>query len=180
MSKKTMYLANQYGFASHSRRLVLPDLVRRLEEIGVEVWEPFARNNSLVFGPGNWVHDIATRNMRDIIDADGFFAVINGSPPDAGVMFELGVATAHRKPIFLLLDDFRRSTDNDEYPINLMAFTGLPKYNWQRYLFTSVEAIGSESNALRTWLDTENSSPEPVQDGSNYTWLGETTAKPNG
>ena len=96
-AKKTMYLANQYGFASHSRDLVLPDLVRRLEEIGVEVWEPFARNNSLVDGPGNWAHDIAERNMQDIIDADGFFAVINGSPPDAGVMFELGVATALAK-----------------------------------------------------------------------------------
>ena len=40
-------------------------------------------------------------------DADGIFAVVNGCPPDEGVMVELGMAITWEKPVFLFRDDFR-------------------------------------------------------------------------
>ncbi len=45
LSNKTLYLANPYGFLSQLRESALPVLVKALEAVGVEVWEPFARNN---------------------------------------------------------------------------------------------------------------------------------------
>ena len=42
---KTIYLANPYGFSTQQRALLLPPIVAALEELGLEVWEPFARNN---------------------------------------------------------------------------------------------------------------------------------------
>jgi len=60
-------------------------------------------------------------------DADGIFAVVNGCPPDEGVMVELGMAIAWEKAVFLFRDDFRRCTDSEAYPLNLMLFTGLPE-----------------------------------------------------
>ena len=43
--QKTIYLANPYGFSEQQRETVLPDLVQALEAVGLEVWEPFERNN---------------------------------------------------------------------------------------------------------------------------------------
>ena len=42
-------------------------------------------------------------------------------------MVELGMAIAWTKPVFLFRDDFRRCTDSEVYPLNLMLFTGLPE-----------------------------------------------------
>ena len=42
-------------------------------------------------------------------------------------MVELGLAIAWEKPVFLFRDDFRRCTDSEAYPLNLMLFTGLPE-----------------------------------------------------
>ena len=39
-------------------------------------------------------------------------------------MIELGMAIALGKPTFLFRDDFRSVADTDEYPLNLMLFTG--------------------------------------------------------
>ena len=39
-------------------------------------------------------------------------------------MVELGLAIAWEKPVFLFRDDFRRCTDSEMYPLNLMLFTG--------------------------------------------------------
>ena len=51
---------------------------------------------------------------------------MNGCPPDEGVMIELGMAMALKKPTFLFRDDVRHCTDCEAYPLNLMLFTGLP------------------------------------------------------
>ena len=40
---RTIYLANPYGFSAQQRELLLPPLVTALEQLGLEVWEPFAR-----------------------------------------------------------------------------------------------------------------------------------------
>ena len=98
-----------------------------LESLGADVWEPFARNNQIDRASAGWAYRIGQADLRDVREADGLFAVVNGCPPDEGVMVELGMAIAWEKPVFLFRDDFRRCTDSEVYPLNLMMlFTGLP------------------------------------------------------
>ena len=68
-----------------------------------------------------------------------------------GVMVELGMAIALKKPTFLFRDDFRRATDSEQYPLNLMLFTGLPEESWQDYHYTPVEEITAPEKALALW-----------------------------
>jgi nucleoside 2-deoxyribosyltransferase len=153
MSKrKTLYLANPYGFSTQQRALLLPPIVAQLESLGAEVWEPFERNNQVDFALPGWAYRVAQADVRDVAQADGFFAVVNGTPPDEGVMVELGMAIALRKPIFLFRDDFRRCTDSEEYPLNLMLFASLPEVGWQHYFYDSVEGMGDGEKALAIWL----------------------------
>ena len=42
---KTINLANPYGFSAQQKAELLPPLIAELEGLGLEVWEPFARNN---------------------------------------------------------------------------------------------------------------------------------------
>ena len=84
--------------------------------------------------------------------ADGIFAVVNGTPPDEGVMVELGIAIALGKGIFLFRDDFRRCTDSGDYPLNLMLFAGLPEQGWRDHYYTRVDEIGDPTKALVRWL----------------------------
>ena len=122
--RKTIYLANPYGFSAQQRELLLPELVEALEDLGLEVWEPFERNNQEDTDRAGWAYRIGQADFRDVRDSDAIFAVVNGVPPDEGVMVELGMAIALGKPTFLFRDDFRRATDSEEYPLNLMLFTG--------------------------------------------------------
>jgi nucleoside 2-deoxyribosyltransferase len=94
---------------------------------------------------------VAQRDVQDVRDADALFAIVNGTPPDEGVMVELGVAIALGKPIFLFRDDFRRCTDSEHYPLNLMLFAGLPEQDWQTYVHDSLRSIGDPSKALAGW-----------------------------
>ena len=148
---KTIYLANPYGFSAQQQALLLPRIVEALEALGLAVWEPFARNNELDPREPGWAYRIGRADVRDVVQADAIFAVVNGVPPDEGVMVELGIAIALQKPTFLFRDDFRRVTDSEEYPLNLMLFTGLPEQGWQDYYYTSVEQIGSPDKALAKW-----------------------------
>ena len=149
--KKTVYLANPYGFSTQQKTLLLPAIAAALEELGLEVWEPFARNNQVDFAQAGWAYRIGQRDFRDVAESDAIFAVVNGVPPDEGVMVELGMAIALEKPTFLFRDDFRRVTDSDEYPLNLMLFTGMPEEGWRDYYYTSVEEIVSPEKALARW-----------------------------
>ena len=149
--KKTIYLANPYGFSAQQNVLLLPPIVTALERLGLEVWEPFARNNQLDFTTAGWAYEIGQRDYRDVAQSDAIFAVVNGVPPDEGVMVELGMAIALGKPTFLFRDDMRRATDSEEYPLNLMLFTGLPEEGWREYFYTSVEEIVSSEKALARW-----------------------------
>ncbi len=148
---KTVYLANQYGFSAQQRELLLPPIVAALESLGLEVWEPFARNNQVDFAQPGWAYRVGQADFRDVVDADAIFAVVNGVPPDEGVMVELGMAIALGKPTFLFRDDFRRATDSEEYPLNLMLFTGIPEQDWQDYYYTSVAEITAPGKALARW-----------------------------
>jgi nucleoside 2-deoxyribosyltransferase len=150
MSRR-VYLANPYGFSKQQKALLIPPITQQLEALGLEVWEPFARNNQVDISAKGWGYEVGQRDYRDVRESDATFAVVNGTPPDEGVMIELGMAIALGKPTFLFRDDFRRCTDSEEYPLNLMLFTGLPRDGWQDYFYTSVEEIGAPDKALARW-----------------------------
>ena len=151
-SKKTLYLANPYGFSLQQYAGPLGEIVAALEALGAEVWEPFARNNQIARASPGWAYEIGQADLRDVRQAEGLFAVVNGCPPDEGVMVELGMAIAWDKPVFLFRDDFRRCTDSEVYPLNLMLFTGLPETGWEAYWYGSVEEIADPGKALVRWL----------------------------
>ena len=153
--RKTIYLANPYGFSEQQKTRLLPELVAALESLGLEVWEPFQRNNQVDLSQTGWAYRIAQADCQDVRDADAIFAVVNGTPPDEGVMVELGIAIALGKPTFLFRDDFRRVTDSEEYPLNLMLFAGLPERGWQDYYYTAVSEITAPGKALACWARNE-------------------------
>ncbi len=150
--RKTLYLANPYGFSEQQKAGPLAELVSSLEAVGAEVWEPFRRNNQVDRAKPGWAHRIAQADVRDVRESDGIFAVVNGCPPDEGVMVELGLAIAWEKAVFLFRDDFRRCTDSEAYPLNLMVFAGLPEVGWEAHWFASVEEIADPDKALVRWL----------------------------
>ena len=150
---KTIYLANPYGFSTQQRTRLLPEFVHTLETLGVEVWEPFARNNQVDSSTLDGAYQIGQRDVQDVRDCDAMFAIVNGTPPDEGVMVELGIAVALHKTIFLFRDDFRRCTDSEPYPLNLMVFTGLPGKGWEDYYYTSLDEIASPSKAFVKWIN---------------------------
>ena len=151
-AKRTLYLANPYGFSAQQRGGPLPELVGALESMGADVWEPFARNNQIHRASAGWAYRIGQADLLDVREADGLFAVVNGCPPDEGVMVELGLAIAWEKPVFLFRDDFRRCTDSEVYPLNLMLFTGLPAVGWEAAWYGSIEEIADPGKALARWL----------------------------
>lgn len=151
MNCKKIYLANPYGF-SQQQKTLLPPIIAVLEHLGAEVWEPFTRNNQIDMSQAGWAYRVAQADMNDVKNCDGIFAIVNGTPPDEGVMVELGIAIACNKAIFLFRDDFRRCTDSESYPLNLMLFAGLPEVGWENYYYTSLAEISSEEKALYSWL----------------------------
>ena len=151
MAQRTIYLASSYGFSAQWKRLLLPEFVQALEGLGLVVWEPFGRNGQVDVAQPGWAHQVAQRDMQDVRDADGLFAIVNGTPPDEGVMVELGAAIALGKPTFLFRDDFRRCTDSEDYPLNLMLFSGLPAQGWQDFVYTSLEQIADPGKAMSRW-----------------------------
>ena len=151
MAGSTIYLASPYGFSEQWKRLLLPEFIAALEGLGLEVWEPFSRNGQVDLAQPGWAYDVAQRDLQDVRDADALFAIVNGTPPDEGVMVELGAAIALGKPTFLFRDDFRRCTDSEQYPLNLMLFAGLPADGWQDYLFDSIESLSDPNKALVLW-----------------------------
>ena len=154
MTSKTIYLASPYGFSAQCKRLLIPEFVAALSQLGLTVWEPFERNgNEDITKPG-WAYRVAQQCMQDVRVADGVFAIVNGTPPDEGVMVEVGAAYALSKPVFLFRDDFRRCTDSDQYPLNLMLFAGLPESNWQEMMYDSIDSIKNKSSALGQWAQS--------------------------
>ena len=136
-----IYLANPFGFSSTQKEFILPLIKEKIESFGHIVWEPFSKNNQIDFTKEDWAYNVGQLDKLDVENCDAIFAVCNGTPPDEGVMIELGMAIALNKKIYIFRDDFRRCTDSEDYPLNLMVFCGLPKNNWKDYYFTSIEDI---------------------------------------
>ncbi len=149
--RRTIYLASPYGFSSQWKRLLLPEFISALEDLGLEVWEPFARNAQVDLAQPGWAYAVAQRDLQDVRDADALLAIVNGTPPDEGVMVELGAAIALGKPTFLFRDDFRRCTDSEHYPLNLMLFAGLPEKGWEDYVYTDLAQLGDPKKAMARW-----------------------------
>ena len=152
MLNKTLYLASPYGFSEHWRQKLLPEFISKLEFMGARVLEPFARNSNIDFSKPGWAKKVARSNFNDLRKADAIFAIVNGVPPDEGVMVEIGIAIALGKPIFLFRDDFRKCTDSDEYPLNLMVFLGIPSDSWNDYYYNSFDMIDCKNKAIYKWL----------------------------
>lgn len=150
-ASRTIYLASPYGFSAQWKRLLLPEFIGALESLGLEVWEPFARNGQVDLAEPGWAYRVAQRDLQDVRDADALFAIVNGTPPDEGVMVELGAAIALGKPTFLFRDDFRRCTDSEQYPLNLMLFAGLPELEWSQYVYGDLSEISDPHKALARW-----------------------------
>ena len=118
------------------------------------MWGPFARNGQVDLAEPGWAYRVAQRDLQDVRDSDGLFAIVNGTPPDEGVMVELGAAIALGKPTFLFRDDFRRCTDSEQYPLNLMLFSGLPEVEWQNYVYGDLSEISDPNKALAHWAQS--------------------------
>ncbi len=149
---ETVVSGEPLRLSAQQRSGALAALVEALEAAGAEVWEPFARNDPLDKTAPGWAYRVGQADLRDVRTADGLFAVVNGCPPDEGVMVELGLAIAWGKPTFLFRDDFRRCADSGVYPLNLMLFAGLPESGWESYWYGSVEEIADPDKALARWL----------------------------
>tara|TARA_Y100001968_G_C19411926_1_gene746783 strand:+ start:1178 stop:1645 length:468 start_codon:yes stop_codon:yes gene_type:complete len=149
---KIIYLASPYGFSKQWKSKLLPEFVSKLKSMGAEVYEPFARNSDVNLSKPGWAKTVAESNYRDLRNSDALFAIVNGSPPDEGVMVELGVAIALGKPTFIFRDDFRKCSDNNEFPLNLMIFLGVPYDAWNDYYYNSIDEIENKNKAIYKWL----------------------------
>ena len=148
--KKKLYLANPYGFSKQTKSL-LNEFINVFNDLNIEVYEPFDRTKQIIQKKGGWAYDLAKSNFNDLKKCDCIFAIVNGTPPDEGVMIELGIAIALKMEIFLFRDDFRNCSDSNEYPLNLMLFLGLPRNNWKKYYFESLKEIKSDKKAFLEW-----------------------------
>ena len=148
--KKKLYLANPYGFSKQTKNL-LREFILIFNDLNIEVYEPFERTKHIINKKNNWAYDLADSNFKDLKNCDCIFAIVNGTPPDEGVMIELGIAIALKKKIFLFRDDFRNCSDSNQYPLNLMLFLGLPRDNWKKFYFESLEEIKSNNKGFIGW-----------------------------
>ena len=152
--KKKLYLANPYGFSKQTKTL-LPEFIKIFQDLNVEVYEPFERTKKLITNKNNWAYELAKSNLEDLKSCDCIFAIVNGNPPDEGVMVELGIAIALKKEIFLFRDDFRNCSDSNQYPLNLMLFVGLPKKSWSRNYFQSLKDINNPKKNFLNWAQSK-------------------------
>ena len=100
-------------------------------------------------------YEIVKTNFEDLKICDGIFAIVNGNSPDEGVMVELGIAIALKKEIFLFRDDFRKYSDSDQYPLNLMLFVGLSKESWIKNYFETLEDINNPNKNFVNWAKSK-------------------------
>ena len=148
--KKKLYLANPYGFSKQTKKL-LYEFIQIFNDLNIEVYEPFERTKHILQNKGGSAYDLATSNFNDLKECNCIFAIVNGTPPDEGVLIELGIAIALKKEIFLFRDDFRKCSDSNQYPLNLMVFLGLPRHNWEKNYFESLQDIKSIKKGFVEW-----------------------------
>ena len=81
--RRTVYLASGLGFSAQQRALVLPELVRALEAVGAEVFEPFVDNEEGAKTqdeqPPGWAYRIGQADIQAVRDCD--VSALPGCPP---------------------------------------------------------------------------------------------------
>jgi len=150
--RKKLYLANPYGFSKQTKNLLI-EFIKIFNDLDIEVYEPFEITKNIDSNKKNWAHKVARTNFDYLKKSDCIFAIVNGNPPDEGVMVELGIAIALKKKIFLFRDDFRNCSDSNQYPLNLMLFVGLPKENWSKNFFENLEDINNPKKNFIKWVN---------------------------
>ena len=155
--KRRLYLASPAGFSPGPRVGGARGFLRCiLTSLGAEVWEPFAEGGTMDRSLPQWAWQVGQAHAKGVRWADGLFAVVNGCPPDEGVMIEIGIALGLRKPVFFFRDDFRRCGGDGDYPLNLMLFTGCSDRGWRDFWYTAVGDLGDPERGLVRWLRGED------------------------
>jgi nucleoside 2-deoxyribosyltransferase len=145
---KIIYLANPLGFSHSAKQFLIPKLVRALEKMHFIVWEPFTMNDEVLKTSSFSDFMIAQMCAKSVELCDGIFAVVNGVPPDEGVMIELGMAMAYQKEVFLFRDDLRVCGEGGMYPLNLMLFATLSEDKWSNNYYTRIAELSNPHKAL--------------------------------
>ena len=135
-----VYLASPLGFSKSAKRYVLTKIIERNESLGATVYEPFSTNEQNGLGPSSgkdlWALDIAYADVEAVRNADAIFACINGTPPDEGVLSNLGLLLLWENQLLFRMTE--KCADSNTFPCNLMLYAGLPKEGWERYLYDSL------------------------------------------
>ena len=79
VKKPLVYLASPLGFSDTAKRYVLPQIIQQLEKCGVEVYEPFSRNEQNGLGPSSgkdlWALGIAYADVNGVKNADAILGI---------------------------------------------------------------------------------------------------------
>ena len=147
---KTIYVASDLGLSERGRETLLPPVIDALKSLGLVVHASSDRIEVVKSAGAGWAYSLGQEDFVHIAQAGAIFVMIRSYPPDEGVMVELGIAIALGKPTFLF-QDTRRTVGDEEYPLNLKLFAGMPRDVWRDHYYTSMEEIAAPGKALAQW-----------------------------
>ena len=84
------------------KQKTLFEFINIFNDLNIKVYEPFERTKQIIKKEGKWAYELAISNFQDLKKCDCIFAIVNGTPPDEGVMIELGIAIALKKANLLI------------------------------------------------------------------------------
>ena len=148
---KSIYLARDLGLPEREKETLLSPVITALQRLGLEVRGSVDRSELAKPPKPGWAYQLGQQDFTYIAQADAVFVIVRGYPADEGVMVDLGIATALGKPTFLFRDDTRRTVGDEEYPLNLKLFAGMPRDDWRDHYYTSIEEIAAPGKALARW-----------------------------
>lgn len=155
---KTIYLASDLAFSEHQKEALLQPVVAALQELGLDIHMSSDRSEPVPSATSGWAYRLGQKDFAKVAQADAIF-VIHGHYPDEGVMLDLGIAIALGKPTFLFRGDTRPTAGDEEYPLNLKLFVGMPRDGWRDHYYTSVEEIIAPGKALFQWAKPQPRHP---------------------
>ena len=148
---KTIYVASDLGLSKRERETLLPPVIDALKSMGLEVYASSHCSDTVKAAGAGWAYNLGQQDFVHIAQAGAIFVMIRSYPPDEGVMVELGIAIALGKPTFVFRDDTRHTVGDEEYPLNLKLFAGMPRDVWRDHYYTSMEDITAPDKALARW-----------------------------
>ena len=120
--------------------------------MGADVWEPFARNNQIDRASAGWAYQIGQADLRDVRAADGLFAVVNGCPPDEGVMVGAGSGDRVGEAGVPVPRRFSPVHRQRGLPAQLDVVHRHTADGWEAAWYGSIEEIADLGKALARWL----------------------------